>query len=193
MPDATALDQADAMIEEAWGRPLDELEILAVQHPAEDPLLRSAMHIRSSLVVYSNAAAVHQERLHALTRTGRVPTFYDNERITTSATDLRVALAESRVALQAINHVIATRATTQKNPAPTDRLTRTAVARSSAVIARTASPSAARPATASAQHPPARGPGRRGAAVRRPPRRRAPAWPASCAPGRCPFTDHSAC
>ena len=68
MPDATALDQATAMIEEAWGRPIETLETLVVRHPSDDPLLRSAMHIRSALVITNNAVAVHQDRLHALTR-----------------------------------------------------------------------------------------------------------------------------
>ncbi|MFJ3713034.1 hypothetical protein [Streptomyces sp. NPDC090053] len=68
MPDATALDQATAMIEKTWGRPIEALESLAVRSPSEDPLLRSVMHIRSSLVVTDNAVAVHQDRLHALSR-----------------------------------------------------------------------------------------------------------------------------
>ncbi len=80
MSDPTALDQADSMIEKAWGRPIDELETLAVHLAAEDPLLRSAMHIRSSLVVWTNSIAVHQDRLHALTRLGHVPAFYDLNR-----------------------------------------------------------------------------------------------------------------
>lgn len=73
MPDATALDQATAMIEKTWGRPIEALESFAVRSPSEDPLLRSVMHIRSSLVVTDNAVAVHQDRLHALSRPGRVP------------------------------------------------------------------------------------------------------------------------
>lgn len=72
MPDATALDQATAMIEKTWGRPIEALESFAVRSPSEDPLLRSVMHIRSSLVVTDNAVAVHQDRLHALSRPGRV-------------------------------------------------------------------------------------------------------------------------
>ncbi|MFE3774523.1 hypothetical protein [Streptomyces sp. NPDC059122] len=82
MPDATALDQAAAMIEKAWGRPIEALESLAVRRPCNDPLLRSAMRIRSTLVITDNAVAVHQDRLHALTRPGRVPAFYNLERIT---------------------------------------------------------------------------------------------------------------
>lgn len=131
MSDATALDQADAIIEKAWGRPIDALETLAVRRPAEDPLLRSAMHIRSTLVVLNNTVAVHQDRLHALTRPGHVPAFYDLERITSSAVDLRVAQAESRTALQAISHVIEAReaaATADRTPAV--RLAQAAVARS---------------------------------------------------------------
>lgn len=131
MSDATALHQADAMIEKAWGRPIDALESLAVRRPVEDPLLRSAMHIRSALVVSNNAVAVHQDRLHALTRSGHVPAFYDVERITNSAANLRVALAESRTALQAISHVVEAReaaATADRSPAV--RLAQAAVARS---------------------------------------------------------------
>lgn len=91
MSDATPLDQATEMIEKAWKRPIDVLEALAVRRPCDDPLLRAAMHIRSSLAVADNALAVHRDRLHALTRTSRVPAFYDHERITASAVDLRVA------------------------------------------------------------------------------------------------------
>ncbi|MCX5314751.1 hypothetical protein [Streptomyces sp. NBC_00154] len=131
MPDATALDQATAMIEKAWGRPVDALESLAVLRPSDDPLLRSAMHIRSALVITDNAAAVHQGRLHALTRPGHVPAFYDLERITSSAADLRVAQAESRTSLQAIIHVIEAReAAATADRAPAVRLAQAAVARS---------------------------------------------------------------
>ncbi|MER7750890.1 LuxR C-terminal-related transcriptional regulator [Kitasatospora sp. NPDC097643] len=104
--DPTALDHADSMIEKAWGRPIAELEKASVRTPVEDPLLRTAMHTRSHLVVVSNAAVVHQERLHALTRPGHVPAFYDLDRITQSASALRTAYAESNTALQAISHVI---------------------------------------------------------------------------------------
>ncbi|MCY0952779.1 MULTISPECIES: hypothetical protein [Streptomyces] len=72
MPDATALDQATTMIEKAWGRPIEALESLAVRRPSDEPLLRSAMRIRSSLVVTDNAVAVHQDRLHALTQDHRL-------------------------------------------------------------------------------------------------------------------------
>lgn len=131
MPDANALEQADAMIEKAWGRPIDVLETLAVHRPVEDPLLRSAMHVRSSLVVSNNAVAVHQDRLHALTQPGHVPAFYDLERITSTAVDLRVAQAESRIALQAISHVIEAReAAVTADRAPALRLAQAAVARS---------------------------------------------------------------
>ncbi|MFD4790753.1 hypothetical protein ACFWN1_27635 [Streptomyces sp. NPDC058459] len=131
MSDAIALDQADAMIEKAWSRPIDALETLAVRRPVEDPLLRAAMHIRSSLVVSNNAVAVHQDRLHALTRSGHVPAFYAVERITSSAVNLRIALAKSRTALQAISRVIEAReaaATADRTPAV--RLAQVAVARS---------------------------------------------------------------
>lgn len=131
MPDATALDQATAMIEKAWAAPIDVLENLAVRRPVEDPLLRSAMHIRSSLVVSNNAVAVHQDRLHALTRRGHVPAFHDLERITSSAVDLRVAQAESRIALQAISHVIEAReAAVTADRTPSLSLAQAAVARS---------------------------------------------------------------
>ncbi|MGW3073928.1 hypothetical protein [Kitasatospora sp. NPDC001132] len=106
MPDATALDHADAMIERTWGRPIAELEKAAPRLPVEDPMLRAAMHTRSHLVVVSNSAAVHQDRLHALTRPGRVPAFYDLDRITESASALRTAYAESNTALHAIRNVI---------------------------------------------------------------------------------------
>ncbi|MFE2498412.1 hypothetical protein [Streptomyces scopuliridis] len=131
MPDATALDQATAMIEKAWGRPIETLETLAVRRPTDDPLLRSAIHIRSALVITDSAVAVHQDRLHALTRPGHVPAFYDLERITSSAANLRVAQAESRTSLQAINHVIEAReAAATADRAPAVRLAQAAVARS---------------------------------------------------------------
>ncbi|MCX4785388.1 hypothetical protein OG369_04110 [Streptomyces sp. NBC_01221] len=131
MPDATALDQATAMIEKAWARPIEALKSLAVRRPSDDPLLRSAMHIRSALVITDNAVAVHQERLHALTQPGHVPAFYDLERITSSAASLRVAQAESRTSLQAISHVIEAReAAATADQAPAVRLTQAAVARS---------------------------------------------------------------
>lgn len=131
MSDATPLDQATEMIENAWNRPIDVLEALAVRRPCDDPLMRAAMHIRSSLVVADNALAVHRDRLHALTRTSRVPAFYDHERITASAVDLRVAQAESRTAVQAISHVIEAReAAVTSDRAPAVRLAQAAVARS---------------------------------------------------------------
>lgn len=133
MPDSGTppLEQADAMIAAAWGRPIEELEALAPRRPVDDPLLRSAMHIRSSLVVWSNAIAVHQDRLHALTRPGHTPAFYDLERITDSASGLRIAHAESRTALQAISHVIDAReAAATAGQAPAGRLAQAAVARS---------------------------------------------------------------
>lgn len=131
MPDVTALDQATAVIEKAWGRPIDALESLAVRSPGDDPLLRAALHLRSALVITDNAVAVHQERLHALTRPGHVPAFYDLERLTSSAADLRVAQAESRTFRQALDHVIEAReAATPAARAPAVRLAQAAAARS---------------------------------------------------------------
>ncbi|MFF4927154.1 MULTISPECIES: hypothetical protein [unclassified Kitasatospora] len=106
MPDVTALEHADAMIEKAWGRPIADLEKAAVRRPVEDPLLRAAMHSRGYLTVVSNSIAVHQERLHALTHPGHIPTFYDLDRITESASALRTAHAETSTALRAICHVV---------------------------------------------------------------------------------------
>lgn len=77
MSETTVYDQATEMIEKAWARPIEEPETLAVQRPAQDPLLHSAMHIRSALVISSNAAVVHQHRLHSMTRPSQVPAFYD--------------------------------------------------------------------------------------------------------------------
>ncbi|MEE4543647.1 hypothetical protein V2S66_16920 [Streptomyces sp. V4-01] len=131
MCDASVLDQATTMIEKAWARPIEDLETLAVQRPVQDPLLRSAMHIRSALVVSSNAAVVHQDRLHAMTRPGQVPAFYDLERITRAAADLRVVQAESQARLQAIGHIIDAReAARPPDQAPAIRLAQAAVARS---------------------------------------------------------------
>ncbi|MFC4036151.1 hypothetical protein ACFO3J_32580 [Streptomyces polygonati] len=131
MSHPTVFDQATAIIENAWARPIEELETIAVQRPALDPLLRSAMHIRSALVVSSNAVVVHQDRLNAMTRPGQVPAFYDLERITRSAVDLRVAQAESHARLQAIGHIIDAReAALPTDRAPAIRLAQAAVARS---------------------------------------------------------------
>ncbi|MFI9626464.1 hypothetical protein [Streptomyces sp. NPDC052042] len=130
MPDATALDQATALIEKSWGRPIEALEALAVRRPCIDPLLRSTMHIRSALVVTENAVTVYQERLHALTRPGHVPAFYDLDRITRSAPDLRVAQAESHAFLQAISHAIEAREAATADSGPEVRLAQAAVARS---------------------------------------------------------------
>lgn len=131
MPDATALDQATTMIEKAWGRPIEALESIAVRSPCDGPLLHSVMRIRASLVVTDNAVAVRQDRLHALTRSDRVPAFYDLERITASATGLRVAQAESRTSLQAISHVTEARADAATAvQAPAARLAQAAIARS---------------------------------------------------------------
>ncbi|MFD3418835.1 hypothetical protein [Streptomyces decoyicus] len=131
MPDTTALDQATAMIEKTWGRPIEALESLAVRRPCDDPLLRTAMHIRSALVIIDTAGAVHQDRLHALTRPGHVLAFYDLERVTSSAADLWIAQAESRSFLQAIGHVIEAReAAATADRAPAVRLAQAAVARS---------------------------------------------------------------
>lgn len=131
MPDATVLDQATAMIEKAWARPIEELETLALQCPVQNPLLRSAMHIRAALVVTSNAVVVHQDRLHGMTGPGQVPAFYDLERLTRSAADLRIAQAESQARLQAIGHIIDAREAAQlPDRTPAIRLAQAAVARS---------------------------------------------------------------
>ncbi|MEU0401861.1 hypothetical protein ABZ318_16760 [Streptomyces sp. NPDC006197] len=131
MPDTTALDQATSMIEKAWTQPIEVLEILAVRRPCADPLLRSAMHIRTALAITDNAAAVHQDRLHALTRPGYVLAYYELERIVSSAADLRVALAESGAHVQAIRRVIEAReAASAADRTPAASLSRAAVARS---------------------------------------------------------------
>ncbi|GHI94161.1 MULTISPECIES: hypothetical protein [Streptomyces] len=131
MPTATALNQAAAMIENAWGQPIEMLETLAVRRPSDDPLLRSTMHIYAALTITDRSVAAHQNRLHALTRPGYVPAFYELERLTGSAAELRVAHAESHTYLQAIRRVIEAR----EAAAPTDRasavrLAQAAVARS---------------------------------------------------------------
>ncbi|WP_329612539.1 hypothetical protein OG244_03905 [Streptomyces brevispora] len=131
MPNATALDTATAMIEKTWARPIEALESLAARRPGDDPLLRSAMHIRSAMIITDSAAAVHQDRLHTLTRSGHVLAFSDLERITASATGLRAAHAKSNTYLQAVSHVIEAReAAAIADPAPTIRLAQAAVARS---------------------------------------------------------------
>jgi hypothetical protein len=56
--------------------------------PGNDYVLRHTVERRcpvrgyDGFAVSNNAVAVHQDRLHALTRAGHVPAFYDLERIT---------------------------------------------------------------------------------------------------------------
>ncbi|MGW4290407.1 hypothetical protein ACWEIK_26125 [Streptomyces sp. NPDC004673] len=131
MPTASSLDLATAMIEETWGRPVEMLEVLAVRRPCEDPLLRSAVHIRTALAITADAVTVHQDRLHAMTRPGYVPTFWELDRITGAAADLRVAHAESQAYLQSIRRVVeAYETAAPADEAPAVRLTQAAVARS---------------------------------------------------------------
>ncbi|GGR35049.1 hypothetical protein [Streptomyces roseolus] len=131
MPDTTALDQATSMIEKAWAQPIEVLEVLAVRRPCDVPLLRSAMHIRTALAITDNTAAVHQERLHALTQPGYVPAYYELDRIVSSAADLRVALAESGAHVQAIRRVVEAReASSTADRGPAASLSRAAIARS---------------------------------------------------------------
>ncbi|MFF2819407.1 hypothetical protein ACFVT9_28280 [Kitasatospora cineracea] len=109
MSDATALDHADAMIEKAWNLPIAELEETAVRHPVEDPLLQAALRTRGHLTVVSNSVAVHQDRLHALTRPGRVLAHYDLAALTDTASALRSAYAESYSALASLRHLVEAR------------------------------------------------------------------------------------
>ncbi|WP_411088650.1 hypothetical protein [Streptomyces sp. 061-3] len=147
MSNTTALDQATTMIEKAWN--------------SDDPLLRSAMRIRSAMVITDSAATVHQDRLHALTLPGHVPAFYDLERITSSAADLRVDKAESSTSLQAISHVIEAReAAATTASAPAVRLAQAAVARSGHTP-RPLGQAPDQPAPSAAVGPPVAGPGPR--------------------------------
>ncbi|MGQ4352904.1 hypothetical protein [Streptomyces drozdowiczii] len=130
MPTATMLDQATTMIEKAWGQPIEVLEVLAVRRPCEDSLLRAAVHTRTALAVTDNTVAVHQDRLHALTRRGYVPAFYELDRITESAVKLRVAHSESHTYLQAIRRVVEAREAAAPPRASADRVAQAAVARS---------------------------------------------------------------
>ncbi|MGW4901277.1 hypothetical protein ACWEO8_12420 [Streptomyces albidoflavus] len=131
MPTTTMLDQATAMIENAWGQPIEALEVLGVRRPSDDPLLRCAMYTRAALAITDSAVTVHQDRLHALSRHGYVPDFYELDRITDTAVSLRVAHAESRAYLQAIRHLVEAReAAAPEVGAPAVRLAQAAVARS---------------------------------------------------------------
>ncbi|WP_406281367.1 hypothetical protein [Streptomyces sp. NBC_00209] len=155
MPSTTARDEATAMIEKAWGRPVEDLEPLAKQRPCADPLLRSVMHIRSALVITETSTAVHQGRLHALTRGDHTPGFFDLERIASSATSLHVGQAENRIALQAIGYVIeARKAAAPRDNAPAALRAQAAVARSGHTTAQPA-PVPASPAPSAAASPPA--------------------------------------
>ncbi|MFF2503569.1 hypothetical protein ACFVTY_09365 [Streptomyces sp. NPDC058067] len=119
MPTVTALDEATAMIEKAWDQPIEILEPLAIRRPSADPLLRAAIHVRSTLAITDSAATVHQNRLHALTRPGYVPAFYEPDRIISSAADLRVAQAENQAYLQSIQaHGRSPRSRRVRGPAP---------------------------------------------------------------------------
>ncbi|MFB7030878.1 MULTISPECIES: hypothetical protein [unclassified Streptomyces] len=159
MPTATMLDQATAMIEKAWGQPIEVLEVLAVRRPCEDPLLRSAIHTRTALVISDNSVAVHKDRLHAMTRPGYVPAFYEMDRLTDSAVDLRVAHSESHAYLQAIRRVVEAReAAAPAARAPADRLAQAAVARSGRTSS-TPGQVPAPPAPSAAVGPPAPGAG----------------------------------
>ncbi|RSS46247.1 hypothetical protein [Streptomyces sp. WAC08241] len=159
MPTATMLDQATTMIEKAWGQPIEVLEALAVRRPCEDPLLRSAIHTRTALVISDNSATVHKDRLHALTRPGYVPAFYELDRITDSAVDLRIAHSESHAYLQAIRRVVEAReAAAPAARAPADRLTQAAVARSGHAPA-APGPALDRPVPSAVVGPPAPGSG----------------------------------
>ncbi|WP_371602256.1 hypothetical protein OG345_05015 [Streptomyces sp. NBC_01220] len=162
MPRTTALDEATAMIEKAWGRPIEELEPVATRRPCDDPLLRSAMHIRSALIVSSTSTAAHQDRLHALTLPGYTPGFYDMERITSSAAALRVRQAENQIALRAISYVIEAReATAPADRPPAARRAQAAVARSAhAPHALNQVPDPAVPAPVTGPPAPAAGPHR---------------------------------
>ncbi|WP_299534030.1 hypothetical protein [uncultured Streptomyces sp.] len=127
----TTLDQATSMIENAWGQPLKVLEGLADRCPNEDPLLSCAIQTRTALAMTDKAVTVHQDRLHALSRHGYVPDFYELDRITETAVKLRVAHAESRAYLQAIRRVVEAReAAAPEVEAPAVRLAQAAVARS---------------------------------------------------------------
>ncbi|MFB6555526.1 hypothetical protein [Streptomyces sp. NPDC056405] len=131
MPTTTMLDQATAMIENAWAQPIEALEVLGVRRPSEDPLLRCAMHTRTALAITDNAVTIHQDRLRSLSRHGYVPDFYELDRITETAVSLRVAHAESRAYLQAIRRVVEAReAAAPQVEAPAVRLAKAAVARS---------------------------------------------------------------
>lgn len=89
------------------------------------------MHTRAALAITDSAVTVHQDRLHALSRHGYVPDFYELDRITETAVKLRVAHAESRAYLQAIRRVVeAQEAAAPEVEAPAVRLAQAAVARS---------------------------------------------------------------
>ncbi|WP_406341382.1 hypothetical protein [Streptomyces sp. NBC_01578] len=119
------------------------------------------MHTRTALAVTDNSVTVHQDRLHALTRPGYVPAFYELDWITNSAVDLRVAQTESRTYLQAIRRVVEAReAAAPADRAPPVRLAQAAVARSghaSHATGQTPDP----PAPSAVVGPPAPAPGPR--------------------------------
>ncbi|MFE7623045.1 hypothetical protein [Streptomyces sp. NPDC057509] len=155
MPSTTALDEATAMIEKAWGRPVEELEPLAQQRPCADPLLRSVMRIRSSLVSTDLVASADQDRLRALTRTDQSQGWHDLERIARIASDLRFARVEHNMSLRAISYVIEAReAAAPRDNAPAARRAQAAVARSGQATA-PPGPMPASPAPSAAASPPA--------------------------------------
>ncbi|MBT3160148.1 hypothetical protein KQH42_28165 [Streptomyces sp. CHA1] len=156
MPTATMLDQATSMIEKAWGQPIEILEALAVRRPIEDPLLRSAMSAHAGLAITENSVSAHHKRLHALTRPGYVPTFYELPQITSSAADLRLAHAEGRTQLQAIRRLVEAReGTMPPDQSPAARQAQAAVARSGHAPQSPAQVVPDQPSPAAAAGPPA--------------------------------------
>ncbi|MFE7576310.1 hypothetical protein ACFU5Z_16415 [Streptomyces sp. NPDC057521] len=155
MPSTTALDEATAMIEKAWGRPVEELEPLAKQRPCADPLLRSVMHIRSSLVSSDLVVSEDQGRLRALARTDQSQGWHDLERIARIANDLRFARVEHNISLRAISYVIEAReAAAPRDQAPAALRAQAAVARSGHTTTPPGSVPAS-PAPSAAASPPA--------------------------------------
>ncbi|GAQ59476.1 hypothetical protein [Streptomyces acidiscabies] len=103
------LHAADQMITTAWGQPISTLEATAIHHPDKDPLLRSVLHIRQTLASAYRTVYTHQEHLHTLTGSDVITSRYDLDRITASATALRVASTEAETATRAIEHLIHSR------------------------------------------------------------------------------------
>ncbi|WP_435220722.1 hypothetical protein [Streptomyces sp. Tue6028] len=145
MPDPTDLAAADEMIEAAWGHPLDGLRTYLREGKVNDPALVAVLRIRGALEVDDSDITNHRERVHRLTRTGRVPLFHDLKGIGSSSSDLLTAHASSQARVHAIRSVIDAYPEGYLAEGLAQSLTRSAEPRADAALARSGTPTAKPP------------------------------------------------